>query len=597
LSFKSILNENYNCRTNTSLAMKKITMNYVASFLTAAIVLSSCGGLNKMKETAGTMKPTVVPEILEMKGGQVEMTVKGNFPPKFFNKKAVLEVTPVLKYANGETAYQSKTFQGEKVEANNTVIKYKEGGAYEITGKVPYTEDMMLSELVLKLNASLKDQKVDFGTIPVGNGVKATSTLVQKEAKVLTLPDNFKRVTGSSYDAQILYEINKANIRSSELKKADVKGLDKYIKETTKNPNTKLTGIQISSYASPDGPEKLNAKLADGRKTSADKFLVDQLKKDKELKKTFTKSKIDSLFSLLSTPEDWDGFKTLMEKSTIKDKDLVLRVLSMYSDPEVREKEIKNISSAFEEIAEKILPQLRRSKMMVKVDLIGRSDEEIKKTAAGNPDTLSLEELLYAGNLIQDLNSKASVYQAAVKKYGNDVRGHNNLGVVYFKQGKIADAKAEFEAAKAISETDVVKNNLGAVALAENDNAKAEELFTSAMGAGEVVNYNLGIIKIIDGDYDKAVNYYGNACEFNAALAQLLSGKPEVAVKTLGCVKEETPLVDYLKAVAGARTNNNDLMFSNLRNASKDAKLKARAVKDAEFFKFYKDETFLSIVK
>lgn len=578
--------------------------SYLASFAMVAVVLSSCGGLNKMKETVGTLKPTVTPEVLEMKGGKVEVAISGNFPPKFFNKKAILEVTPVLKYTNGETAYPTVAFQGEKVQANNKVIKYKEGGDYSLSGTVDYNKDMMVSDLILKLTASVKDKKVDWGTIKIANGVKATASLVVKDPKALTMKDNFQRVTGDSYEADIHYLMNKADVRPTELKKEEVKKLREYIKNAASDSQKRqLSNIVISAYASPDGPQNLNANLANDRKVSADKFLKEFInekaakKGKKASKKETLNSKMDSLFSMMSTPEDWDGFKDLMEKSDIKDKDLVLRVLSMYSDPDVREREIRNISKAFEEIADKILPQLRRSKMIAKINVIGKSDEQLKQLSASNPDSLNLEELLYAASLTKDNDAKLSIYQAAEKKYPDDVRIKNNLGYTYLQLNKIADAKSSFEAAKAIKDDDIIRNNLGCVALLEGDNKAAENLFTSAAAAGSAVNYNLGIVKIISGDYPSAVNYFGNANEVNAGLAKLLNGQYDAAITTLGNAPE-CSLGYYLKAVAAARSGNSDVMFSNLRSAvAKDASYKAYAQKDVEFLKFFNDATFKSIVQ
>jgi tetratricopeptide (TPR) repeat protein len=270
----------------------------------------------------------------------------------------------------------------------------------------------------------------------------------------------------------------------------------------------------------------------------------------------------------------------------------------MYSDPVVREKEIKNISEAFEEIKEKILPQLRRSKFIVNVESIGYSDAEMLQMVDSNIDSLNLEELLYAGNLIQDMNKKVIVYQKAASKYPNDVRAKNNLGYALFNVGKYDEAQAALNDAKAIENSDAVKNNLGAVALMKGDTAAAVELFTASLGAGEAPNYNLGVINIMKGKYEIAMSHFGNACDYNAALAKLLSKKYDEAINTIGCSKDESAQAYYLKAVLGARSENSDMVLNNLRTAvGKDANLKAYAKKDAEFLKFFNDETFKSIVE
>ena len=329
------------------------------------------------------------------------------------------------------------------------------------------------------------------------------------------------------------------------------------------------------------------------QENTAIKFLKEELKKDK-----IDKVVKDSLLSKTHTPEDWDGFKAAMEKSNIKDKELVLRVLSMYSDPDVRNKEIMHIAEAFEVIKEQILPPLRRSKFVVKVNAVGFSDEEMLQLADSKPDTFKLEEILYAANLVQDLNKKAALYKKASEKFPSDVRAKNNLGCVLIQLGKIDEAKEALEAAKNIENSDAVKTNLGAIALLKGDLTGAEELFTAAMGAGEAPSYNLGIICITKGTYEKAIAYFGNASVYNVALAKLLNKNYDAAITTLQNSKDESAQAYYLRAVLGARTENSDMVLNNLRTAvGKDVKLKNYAKKDAELLKYFNDETFKSIVQ
>jgi len=573
--------------------MKRLTLNLLTLGV-AAFVLSSCGGINKMVENSSSVKYEVNPAPLETHAGQVEVTVKTTFPEKYFNKKATLVATPVLKYEGGQTAFEPTTLQGESVEANNKVIPYL-GGDYSFTGKIAYTPEMRKSELVIEMSAQFKDNAaVAIPGIKIADGVIATATLVQNDPKAILVGDEFERVTPKSYDAEILYTINKADIRDSELKKSGIKEFTAGIEDAKKDSTIKIKGAKISSYASPDGEYDLNEKLSGNRGESAERYMNRTLKQLK-----IEGFDVEGFLKSLETAEDWDGFKKLMETSSIQDKELILRVLSMYSDPAVREKEIKNMAQAFESIKVDILPQLRRSQLAIEADKVGYSDEMLSDLAKNNPQSLNEEEILYAATLTDDLNEKLAIYQAAVNKYPNDYRTKNNLGYVQLQLGNTAEAKTAFEAAKALTDNDIVKNNLGAVALAEGDLASAEQLLTSAMGAGDNVNYNLGIIKIKQGDYPAAVNYFGNKPSFNAGLAQLLNGDVDKSLTTLGELGEsDEAMVYYLKAVAGARGDKIEVVVNNLRKAIEmNPKMKSFALADAEFIKYASNEAFVAIVK
>jgi len=573
--------------------MKKLTLNLLTLGV-AAIVLSSCGGLSKMVDNSSTVKYVVTPSPLETHGGQVDVTIKTTFPEKYFNKKAVVVVTPVLKYEGGQTEFESTTLQGESVEGNDKVIPYT-GGDYSTTGKVAYVPEMLKSELVIEMSARIKDKDpVSIPGIKIASGVIATSTLVRVDPMTIMMGDNFKRVTSEAYDAEILYVINKYDVRNSELSKAEIKAFQDNITKASKDSNIQVKGAKISSYASPDGEYDLNEKLSGNRGTSAERYLARQLKQLK-----IEGYDVEGFLKSVQTAEDWDGFKKLMEGSDIKDKELILRVLSMYSDPAVREKEIKNMAQAFEEIKVQILPPLRRSQLAVNVDRIGYSDEELIALAQSNIDALNLEEVLHAAALTNDVNEKLMIYQAAAAKFPDDVRAKNNVGYMLMQMGKLDEAKAAFQEAQAIQDNDAVKNNLGAVALAEGDLAAAEKLFNSTSGGGDVVNYNLGIIKIKQGNYSAAVSYFGSKPSFNAALAQLLNGDVDKCLSTLGELGDvDDAMVYYLKAVAGARGSKEEVLINNLRKAiEKDAALKAYAKKDAEFLKYAANEAFAGILE
>lgn len=573
--------------------MKKIRLNYLTLLTLAAFVINGCASLTKMRDEADQVSYEVKPNPLVMQAGEVKATGEVKFPEKYFNKKAVVVATPVLKYDGGQSEFPTITLQGESVEANNKVIPYT-GGGFTFTGSVPYKPEMNKSELVINYSARIKEgDPVEYGSNKIADGVIATETLVKVDPKSVLIPDNFKRIIPESYTADVHYVINQAEVRRNELKQEDVVSFETKLAEAQADSTKQIKGAKISSYASPDGAVELNEKLAAKRETAAEKYFKKALK-DKKI----TAAEAEGFLSKLTTPEDWDGFKALMEKSDIQDKELILRVLSMYPDPVVREREIKNIASAYNEIADEVLPQLRRSVMSVDVDVVGKSDEQLQELAKSDPKSLSREEILYAATLTNDLGEKAAIYKAATEKFTDCPRAFNNLGHVYLQQGKVADAKAAFQAAKALKDNASVQANLGAVALAEGDLKTAEEMLTAAMSAGDAPSYNLGIIKIKQGDYAAAVNYFGNKPSFNAALAQLLNGNNDKAIATLnelGDVKDGW--VYYLKAVANARGGVADGVVTNLREAiTLDPSIKAYAAKDAELLKFIENEAVKALL-
>jgi tetratricopeptide (TPR) repeat protein len=571
--------------------MKKFR-SYFILFL-AAIVMSSCSGLNKMKKNSNLVKYEVTPKVLQTDAGVVTVTIKGTFPAKYFDKKTTVTATPVLTYAGGETAFDKvQVVQGESVQANNKVISY-DGGNFTYTGTVPYKDAMKMSELVLRITATRGSKSLDFDPVKLADGVIATSTLVDETGPAILMKDNYKQIVPESQKADIHYVINRADLRNSELKDEDIALLREYINNVNTDPKREFIKTDVSSYASPDGSMKINEPLSEKRGKTADKFIKKEFKNVEGINS-------DGFFDENTTPEDWAGFKEAVEKSNIQDKDLILRVLSMYSDPDVREKEIRNMSAAFEILKTDILPKLRRSVMTVNANAIGRTDEEILSQMRSDPKVLSLEEMLHAGVLTNDPNEQLKFYQATAESFPKCVRAANNVGVAYMKLGKADDAIAAFEKAKAIMNNDVVKNNLGISNLAKGDIAKAEEYFNSMTAATPESKWGLGVIAITKGEYDKAVNYFGSEPSFNLALAQLLKGDVNQAKSTLDAVKDagKDGRVDYLKAVVGARLDDKDYMLSGLRDAvGMNPDWKAYAKTDIEFAKYFNDDTFKSTVQ
>jgi len=584
--------------------MRRINLKPLALIALATVMLSSCASLQKMKKNAGLINFKTTPEVLETNAGKVDLAIDGKFPTKYFVKKATLVATPVLKYEGGEKAFEPVTLQGEKVDANNKVISYANGGSFAYKDAIPYADAMRLSTLELRITASKGASSVDFAPIELAKGVIATPTLVvnyptpiigvQREknttGKYDPNIDAFQRIVPDEYTADIKYLINKADIRKSELTKDEIAKLEEYNKEAAKDPKKKLKSMEVSSYASPDGTMDFNTKLAEKRQAASSKFLTKELKKDE----------VEAEFKTKFTPEDWEGFKELMEKSNIQDKELILRVLSMYTDPEVREREIKNLSGAFTTVASEILPQLRRSKFTTSIDLIGKSDEEIAALADSDPSKLNPAELLYAATLTKDLNKKLAIYNSFMKIYSDDWRGYNNAGMVLVNQQKYDDAKSLFEKAEKLNNSEpIIKNNLGVCALKAGELDKAETLFGAASGAGDAVNNNLGILSIIKGEYAQAVKYFDDSDSPNTGLAKILAGDNNGALKSLdNCTWEGCYWKEYFKAVVGARTAKENLMYESLEKAVKmNSDLKKTAATDMEFAKYFNEPRFKEIVK
>lgn len=584
--------------------MKHFNFKSLASVAIASVVLSSCASLQKMKKNADDISFKVTPEVLETNAGNVDVAIDGVFPSKYFVKKATVVATPVLKYEGGETAFEPVTVQGESVMANNKVISYANGGNFSYKDAVPFTDDMRKSELEIRMTAKKGSKSVDFAPIKVADGVLATPTLVvnypftilgvQREKNTTGVYDpnidEFQRIVPEAYTTDIKFLINQAVLRNSELKKEDIEKLKEYTKDAYDADRKELKSVEVSAYASPDGGLDFNTKLSEKREGTSTKYMENQLKKEKveaELKSKFT-------------PEDWEGFKELMEKSDIQDKELILRVLSMYSDPEVREREIKNLSSAFTAVAEQILPQLRRAKITANVELIGKTDEEIMDLAMNNPSELNPAELLYAGTLAQDKDKKLMIYGSMSDIYPNDWRGYNNQGMVLAQQGRFADAKPLFEKAESLAPAEpIIKNNLGACALVEGNTDKAEELFGAASGAGPEVNNNLGIVAIKKGEYEKAVKLLDGSNTPNEGLAKIMVGDNAGALKALdACTWKGCYMSEYFKAVVGARTAKENLMYDSLEKAvSMKPELKSTIATDLEFAKYFNDARFQNIVK
>ncbi len=554
------------------------------SLIAAVAVLASCS-----KSLPKPDDLTVNPSPLEVRGGKVSADITGTFPQKKFAKKGVLTVTPVLKFDGQEVVGEPTTYVGEKAAENGKTVNYAKGGTYSQSCSFKYVPAMAKSELYLRFEGKIGKKEIEIPDMKIADGVVATSELADaRDNKTATTPDKFQRVIQECTEADIKFLIQQANVRSSETGTDEMKALQNAIKEAKDNEKKEINKIEVAGYASPDGGVSLNENLAKNRQKAAADFL----------KKDLKKNKVNNAISSNITAEDWEGFQKAMENSNMKDKDLVLRVLSMYSDPEEREAQIKNLSSVYGTIADEILPALRRSRLILTTDLIGKSDEEIKKLAKEDPSQLSVEELLYAATLTNDNAEKKAIYQKAADQF-NDYRAWNGLGQVYFEEGNIAEARRCYSKALEIQPNDPdVNYNAGIAAMADGDLDKAEEYFGKAAGTKGNLNAALGTLYTKKGDYAKAKEAYGESATNNAAVQQILSEDYAGASKTLDAVKEPNATTAYLKAIVGARTNDKAAVIENLKSAiAQDANMKARAASDIEFSKFAEDAEFQAIVK
>ena len=534
-------------------------------------IMSSCS--SKLRPlTADQVKAE--PQPLEVVGGKVPVTVHLTFPAKWFPKDATLTVVPIIRYQGGEKWGTGTTFQGEKVYGNDRIVHYVNGSNATVQFSIPYIPAMAKSELYLNLKGKQGSRTIQLPDLKVADGVIATEALatVAGVAPVIA-PDGFQRIVKEAYDANIMFQIQQSNVRSSELTKDEVQEWQYTVQNAKETPNQEVS-VEVQAYASPDGGRELNEKLSASREKNTTTALKGRFRKEK-----MQDVAIDAHY----TAQDWEGFKQLVEQSNFQDKDLVLRVLSMYPDPEQREREIKNISSVFSKLAEEVLPKLRRSRLIANVKIIGRSDDEIKKTLEKYPSALTVEELLYAATLTDDLQQQESIYKLTAQKYAKDYRAYNNIGTLYLQRANYVTAKRWFEQALKQKDNAESKVNLGLIALKDGDVAKATSLIaegSSLPGVGQV----LGYLYLSQGEYAKAQTAYGDYASNNAAVAQILNRDYSKALATLSAIAKPDATTEYLRAIIGARTNDSSAAIAALRRAIElDSTFTTRIANDLEF--------------
>lgn len=551
--------------------MKKI-FNVLMIAAAGLFVATSCGSPKKMAESAEEVSVTCNPQVLEVIAGNIRAEVTVTFPEDFFHPKSIVEVVPVLVYNGGETALDPIMLQGEDVTENYETVSSL-GGTISKTLEFEYAEGMENSHLELRMTAIHKDKRFPF-TAPykVADGANTTYMLVKTDGSLAYAPDAYQAVISEQNEAQILYLINSATVRPSQLKSDEIKAFQEFLAAIKADERRELVSTEIVAYASPDGKEEFNAELSERRaKTASDAFNKKINNKD---------IAVETSVSTTSVDEDWDGFKALVANSSIEDRDLILRVLDMYSDPAVREREIKNMSAVYTVLKEDILPELRRARFIANVEFTNYSNEELLQLIEDNIDVLDEEALLRAASVVKENSAKVSVYKKAIEKYNSD-RAQYNLAVVYLNENKTDAAKSAL--AKVQDKGADYQNAMGVIALREGNKAEAAKYFNAA--GTQTAKENLAVLDILNGDYAAAAAKLADSkgCCHNKTLAYILTGDLDKAAASAKCA---SPSVAYLKAIIAARQGNADEVKANLEAASKNEKLAERAAKDIEFAQY-----------
>ena len=568
--------------------MKKHGIKSLAFIAAAGVLTTGCDLLKDLDYA-------VTPDPLEMHGDSVKVKVDITFPEKGIHKKAYAEITPAL----GSHALKPLTVVGESATANGKVVPYKAGGKVVYEDIIAYDADMENSELTVTGKVFKKDkEKGEIEKTKIADATIITPLLVNKDFRVIFAKDKFQRVTEETFDAQINYLKGRHEVRTSELRMKDIQELEAFMAEAQKNPKIEIKNIKITGYASIEGEEDKNNTLSQDRSNSA-KAASMKLAAKKNIANEFGQE--ETSYTTSGKGEDYEGFKKALQASDMDndEKNLILRVLEMYSSSAQREQEIRNLGKTFTYLDKNIFPAQRRAEISVIYDQIGFSDEELVELSKSNIDTLTVEEILFTATLTDDLGEKLRLYKEAKRIFPEDYRTHNNVGAVLYMQNKLAEAKSEFEKANDVQENGTSKNNLAAIAGVNGDRDNAKGLLAEAGGAGDEVNYNQGILDIQDGNYDAAVSNFGGEATFNKGLAQLLNKDENAAKSTIESSEEaETAHGYYVLAIVASRQDKLDAIVSNLKSAfAKDASLKAKAAKDREFIKYLDNASFTAIVK
>lgn len=565
--------------------MKKKLSFYIRCIMTALVValISSCS--SKLTPLSPSLF-TVTPTPMEVQGTKIPVTVNGRFPEKWFNKNAEITVMPVLRTASGEQYGTSVTYQGENVAGNGITVPTAQGSSFTIKSVFDYDPSIVNPELYLRFTTHIKNKVVSLPDVKIAEGLLTTVALVDVFTTTpAEAPDDFQKLIKEAYDAEIMFLIQQAELRSNQLNSDNMQAWKQLVKDADRSPKQNVN-VEVLAYSSPDGGYQLNEKLSEKREKNTTNYL------DKE----FKKENVDVNLYAHYTAQDWEGFKKLVEVSNLQDKDLILRVIAMYNDPADREREIKNISIIYKDLAETILPRLRRSRLIANVETIGKTDTELIQAVNTNISSLTANELLYTATL--EGTPKEKIYMAVIQQYPSDYRGWNNLGAYYFETGQIDKAKDAFTKAQQLNSKSAEANmNLGLFAVADGNLSAAEQLMGGASQAN-TINEGLGLLYIKKGDYIKAVQAFGDAKSNNAALAQILNKNYSQAQQTLDALSNKNATSYYLEAIIAARTNNASALAHNLNIALKeDPSLRSYATNDLEFSKFLTNPSVSSLLR
>jgi len=611
--------------------MKKVTFLSVVAFI--ALIFSSCG-LGKMIPNNQIALKLENPD-LENKGGKVEYVVKGTVPPKFMKKRATVDIqVPVFMNETGENKTEIKSIKlvGEKSKEQGTVIPFKTGGSFTVSGSFPY-QDKLADQGIYGIGTAKKGKKsFTYAPIPIGDGISNTSSRIGMNP---VLSDNAGNGTNLLYAAPsykpefttltgtIYFEVNKSDLNwNLKLNKNDnakqaLTDLKNFLLNSFVS-GKEIQKITISGWASPEGEESLNQGLSEKRFDQGQKWLNKQIEDWKKDYAKKNKIKVNDIktpeitFENNAKGEDWSGFEVAVEKSNIKEKNQILNIVRSQKESAAREQKIREMTDIYTEIADQILPPLRRADVTITYNKNNYTNEEIFQLAKTDLSKLNDNEKMFAAANTTDLNAKEKIYNSIIntQESQNDWRAYNNLGILQINdylhtanKTTLDNAQNNLSKANAIEPNNgLVLNNLGIAYFLEGKKDDAKKTFEAAQKAQKQPikqDFNLGMFKILDGNYAEAQQSMGNrSCDYSVALTQLLNKDYAAAKSTIDCVQPKDAKAYYLAAVIGARQKNENDVINNLSQAIQiDKSYILEAKKDAEFKHFKTKPAFLNLFK